>query len=208
MEERKRLKTKPLSTREKAVLFILDSEYQKFAEHTYRDLDKCVLKQIQIAERWANQQNKAYNLKETDSGSMTKRSLKSGVSRAIMDLIGRNAIVEVNGGYLISNIHTRCFKHKKDLFSQVHFLDEDLCRIYDGVYAIKVEETDLDNAKEIFYNILGAETCFSINRWDNLLIIMLRGSDEETVDIMCTIAEVINDVYEEQQTLSQKASLR
>ena len=190
MARKKVFQTQPFSKREQAVFDILNAEYTKHQDKAYRELGKYALKQIQIAARWAEIQNKKdkanvpanreYTVQENGAGSVTKESVKSGVNRAVPDLLNaRKAILEVNGGYLINNIHTRFYKYEQELLTKVSFEDPALFRVYDGVYAIRVDENHIDAAKRIFYALLGEENCFSINKWENLLILMLRQSDED-----------------------------
>lgn len=227
MPKQKLFQTKPLTKREQAVLDILNEEYQKHKTKPYQKLGQCVLKQIQIAERWANQQNKQNQMDNNAQGSVTKNTLKSGVNRAIPDLIDRKAILEVDGGYLINNLHTRFYKYGNELLTQVRFTDPDMYQTYEGayykgVYAIKVNEADVDKAKSIFYNLLGSENLFSVNKWEDLVILLLREakgdiaqestpdteSNAETVDgeldLLDTLVELISDVYEQQQTPPEK----
>ena len=219
MATQKILKTKPFTKREQAVLDILNEEYQKHKDKSYQELGKGVLKQIQIAERWAAQQNKELKMADGAKGSVNKSTLKSGVNRAIPDLRdGRKAILEVDGGYLINNLHTRFYKYGKELLTQVRFADPEMFQTYEGayykgVYAIKVEEADVDKAKDIFRNLLGPEHCFSVNKWEDLVIILLRvvtgdieqeptseaESVEEGIDVLDTLVDLVADVYQKQQ---------
>ena len=209
MARKKVFQTQPFSKREQAVFDILNAEYTKHQDKAYRELGKYALKQIQIAARWAEIQNKKdkanvpanreYTVQENGAGSVTKESVKSGVNRAVPDLLNaRKAILEVNGGYLINNIHTRFYKYEQELLTKVSFEDPALFRVYDGVYAIRVDENHIDAAKRIFYALLGEENCFSINKWENLLILMLRQSDE---DIKAAEEKIKNTAAEQESTV-------
>jgi len=208
MKLQKILQKKPLSERERAVLSILEAEYQEHQEETYRKMGKYALNQAMIAERWADKRNQASPIVDLAAAGYSGRSLKSSVSRAIVDLLERKSIIKVDKGYLIKNIDTLCYKYRDDLLRDVCFWDEDLYQMYDGVYAVKIDEAHTEIAKKIFYDLLGDTYCFSINKWDNLLIIMLRELDEETAYIVETLAEMIQDIYQEQQLQQEKKSLK
>ena len=208
MSKQKLLKTKPLTLREQAVLDILNQEYQNHKENSYKQLEQCILKQFQIAERLAAMQNhtneknvpenREYTVEENGAGSVTKETVKSGVNRAVKVLKDREAILDIDGGYLINNIHTRFYKYEKEFLEEDYFMDPALFRVYDGVYAVKVDENHMDAAKRIFYTLLGKENCFSINKWENLLILMLRQSDE---DIKAAEEKIKNAAAEQESTV-------
>ena len=188
-----------------AVLRILQAAYDNCKDKSPKTLEKAALKQIEIAEIWANEQNDVAGKAPGATGSLKKDDLKSTVCRVMGNLTvcrtvetcSEGELVAIGSRYLINNLDTRWCVFARDLGNFIDLEATSACSLSDSVLALKVLSKDIDNTVNAFKSFLGAQYCFDIKRWEDLVIIMLRGQVDERKDIIERIVGLIDAAHQD-----------
>ena len=183
-------------TGKSAILRILQAAYDKCEDKSPKALEKVALKQIEIAEIWAKEQNEAAGKVHGSAGSLRKHDTKSTVCRA-MATCNENEVLPIGNRYLINNLDTRWCVFSRELRERIDMGAVSACPLSDAVLALKVLPKDVEETIDFFKSFLGTEYCFDIKQWEDLVIIMLLGQADERKDIIKRIIGLIDAAHQD-----------
>lgn len=189
-----------------AVLRILQAAYDKCEDKSPKALEKAALKQIEIAEIWAKEQNEAAGKAHGSSGSLRKDDTKSTVCRA-MATCNENEVLPIGNRYLINNLDTRWCVFSRELHEGIDMSAVSACPLSDAMLALKVLPKDVEETIDFFKRFLGPEYCFDIKQWEGLIILMLLGRPDERKDIIERIIGLIDAADQDKPKTIQLTSV-
>lgn len=188
-----------------AVLRILQAAYDNCKDKSTKTLEKAALKQIEIAEIWANEQNEVAGKAPGATGSLKKDDIKSTVCRVMGNLTvcrtvetcSEGDLVAIGSRYLINNLDTRWCVFARELHERIDVGAVSACPLSDAVLALKVLPKNVEETIGFFKSFLGTEYCFDIKQWEDLVIIMLLGQADERKDIIERIVGLIDAAHQD-----------
>ena len=146
------------------------------------------------------------------SYNVEPRNIHSSVYRALTALCKRGEFLNV-GKYYYPNKGAYRRKHYAKLIKQsVRFSKKDIHIISNNTCIVSIEParpecnytTTNEEIIDLFKNFIGESSCYDLKFLDNLLIILLRKSDDITCTTISHIEELVKETHDNQPPLKMK----